>query len=106
LNGIKFRRQVPVGPYIVDFLCGSPHAESHRDNVRDVYLARQGWKVLRFWNNEVLRKREGVLETIVAHAAKPSSGPSRHLPPEGEGSAHLLPPGEDGRGRRPDEGVV
>jgi very-short-patch-repair endonuclease len=90
LNGIKFRRQVPVGPYIVDFLCvgakliveadGSQHAESHRDTVRDAYLASQGWRVLRFWNNEVLRNREGVLETIVAHAAKPSSG-------EGEGLA-------------------
>src|SRR5271154_1407066 len=63
LNGFKFRRQVPVGPYIVDFLCvgakliveadGSQHAESLRDKTRDAYLASQGWKVLRFWNNEV-----------------------------------------------------
>jgi 2-isopropylmalate synthase len=95
LNGIKFRRQVPVGPYIVDFLCvgakliveadGSQHAESLRDNVRDAYLANQDWKVLRFWNNEVLQNREGVLETIYAHA-KPSSGPSGDLLPEGEGA--------------------
>jgi 2-isopropylmalate synthase len=95
LNGIKFRRQVPVGPYIVDFVCvgakliveadGSQHAESLRDNVRDAYLANQDWKVLRFWNNEVLQNREGVLETIYAHA-KPSSGPSGHLLPEGEGA--------------------
>ena len=105
LNGIKFRRQVPLGPYIVDFLCvgakliveadGSQHAESVRDNVRDAYLANQGWKVLRFWNNEVLQNREGVLETIYAHA-KPSSGPSGHLLPEGEGvlngGAETLPP--------------
>jgi very-short-patch-repair endonuclease len=94
LSGFKFRRQVPLGPYIVDFLCvgakliveadGSQHAESVRDNIRDAYLANQGWKVLRFWNNEVLQNREGVLETIYAHA-KPSSGPSGHLLPEGEG---------------------
>src|ERR1700735_4382952 len=78
LSGFEFRRQVPVGPYIVDFLWvgakliveadGSQHAESPRDNFRDAYLANQGWKVLRFWNNEVLQNREGVLETIYAHA--------------------------------------
>jgi very-short-patch-repair endonuclease len=99
LNGIKFRRQVPVGPYIVDFLCvgakliveadGSQHAASPRDNARDAYLERQGWKVLRFWNNEILQHREKVLETILAHAnllnLEPSSGPSGHLLPEGEG---------------------
>ena len=78
LSGLKFRRQVPVGPYIVDFLCvgakliieadGLQHAETRRDNVRDAYRASQGWKVLRFWNNEVFLNREGVLETILAHA--------------------------------------
>jgi adenine-specific DNA-methyltransferase len=102
LNGFKFRRQVPLGPYIVDFLCvsarliveadGSQHAESRRDIIRDSYLASQGWKVLRFWNVEVLRNREGVLETILAHANGPSSGPSDHLLPEGEG-VRLSPTG-------------
>jgi very-short-patch-repair endonuclease len=102
LSGFKFRRQVPVGPYIVDFLCvgakliveadGSQHAESVRDNVRDAYLANQGWKVLRFWNNEVLQNREGVLETILAHARRPSSGPSGHLLPEGEGKSQTAAP--------------
>src|ERR1700677_613096 len=106
LNGVKFRRQVPLGPYIVDFLCvkakliveadGSQHAESLRDTIRDAYLASQGWKVLRFWNNEVAENREGVLETILAHA-RPSSGPSGHLLPEGEGAKrrhpNLSPPG-------------
>ncbi|HTZ67915.1 MAG TPA: DUF559 domain-containing protein [Roseiarcus sp.] len=114
LNGFKFRRQVPVGSCIVDFLCvgaqliieadGSRHAESHRDNVRDAYLASPGWKVLRFWNNEVLRNRESVVETIFAHASRPSSGPSGHLLPEGEGKAArqepLPPPGEGGRAKR------
>jgi very-short-patch-repair endonuclease len=95
LSGFKFRRQVPVGAYIVDFLCvgakliveadGSQHAESLPDTIRDAYLESQGWKVLRFWNNEVVQNREGVLETIYAHANRPSSGPSGHLLPEGEG---------------------
>src|ERR1700729_133787 len=94
LSGFKFRRQVPVGPYIIDFLCvgakliieadGSQHAESLRDNIRGGYLASQGWRVLRLWNNEVLHNREGVLETIFAHAG-PSSGPSRALLPKGDG---------------------
>jgi 2-isopropylmalate synthase len=96
LNGLKFRRQVPLGRYIVDFLCvearliveadGSQHAESPRDKARDAYLESHGWKVLGFWNNEVLQNREIVLETIYAYAAKPSSGPSGHLLPEGEGA--------------------
>jgi 2-isopropylmalate synthase len=112
LNGIKFRRQVPLGPYIVDFLCvgakliveadGSQHAESHRDMVRDTYLESHGWKVLRFWNNEELQNREGVLETILAHAKRPSSGPARHLPPEGEGKSSAPPsPKDEGLGRTP-----
>ena len=96
LSGFKFRRQVPVGPYIVDFLCvgakliveadGSQHAESLRDTIRDAYLESQGWKVLRFWNNEVLQKsRRGSGDNFRAHASRPSSGPSGHLLPEGEG---------------------
>jgi very-short-patch-repair endonuclease len=109
LNGIKFRRQVPLGPYIVDFLCvgakliveadGSQHAESPRDKARDAYLESQGWKVLRFWNNEVLQNREGVLETILAHA-RPSSCPSGHLLPEGEGALNVATEPPSPRGRR------
>jgi very-short-patch-repair endonuclease len=105
LSGFKFRRQVPVGPYIVDFLCvgakliveadGSQHAESRHDNIRDAYLAGQGWKVLRFWNNEVSQNREGVLETIYAHANRPSSGPSGHLLPKGEGVLNAASPKGD-----------
>jgi very-short-patch-repair endonuclease len=108
LSGFKFRRQVPVGPYIVDFLCvgakliveadGSQHAESPRDAVRDAYLESQGWKVLRFWNNEVLQNREGVLETILAYARRPSSGPSGHLLPEGEGALNAAFHPEDRTG--------
>ena len=100
LSGVKFRRQVPVGPYIVDFLCvaskliveadGSQHAESPRDEIRDAYLRREGWTVLRFWNHEVTRNRDGVLETILAQACS-----SREEGPHPAGFAgHLLPEGE------------
>jgi len=78
LSGLKFRRQVPIGPYIVDFLCararliieadGSQHEESARDERRDAYLARQGWVVLRFWNYDILRHRDSVIDTILARA--------------------------------------
>lgn len=74
LGGAKFRRQQPLGPYIVDFVClaarlvveadGGQHAGCASDAVRDAWLASQGFRVLRFWNNEVLRNAEGVLLTI------------------------------------------
>lgn len=75
-DGVKFRRQVPVGPYIADFasiehrlvieLDGGQHAESARDNRRDAFLAAEGWRVLRFWNSDVMKNRQGVLECIFA----------------------------------------
>ena len=75
--GVKFRRQVVIGRYIVDFACldarlvvevdGGQHAENHDDLERDKWLEGQGFKVLRFWNNEVLRNRKGVLQKIVEH---------------------------------------
>jgi very-short-patch-repair endonuclease len=70
LSGFKFRRQVPMGPYIVDFLCrevrlvvevdGGQHNEE-RDAERTAMLERAGLRVVRFWNNEVLENLEGVL---------------------------------------------
>jgi len=81
LQSLKFRRQTPVGPYIVDFLCiahrlvvevdGSQHAESPRDDTRDVWLMREGYRVIRFWNHEVLANKEGVLATIAAACGLP-----------------------------------
>ena len=74
LAGVKFRRQVPVGPYIADFasieegliieIDGSQHADSQRDAKRTAFLLSAGWRVLRFWNNEALTNRQGVLEVI------------------------------------------
>ena len=83
--GAKFRRQVPIGPYIVDFVCfehrliveidGGQHNEPRGrayDIQRTRWLESQGFRVLRFWNNEVLGNLEGVLTRIVQALNKPS----------------------------------
>ena len=75
LDGHRFRRQHPIGPYIIDFAClarkvlieldGSQHAERQADDKkRDAFLRTQGYRVLRFWNNEVFENCFGVLERI------------------------------------------
>ncbi|HMA48896.1 MAG TPA: DUF559 domain-containing protein [Magnetospirillaceae bacterium] len=90
LAGIKFRRQQPVGPYIVDFISfshhlivecdGGQHAESAGDKVRDAWFAEQGFRTLRFWNHEILSNRDGVIQVILAAARPPltlpQAGPS------------------------------
>jgi very-short-patch-repair endonuclease len=72
--GVKFRRQIEVGPYVVDFVCfekrliieidGGQHANSENDKIRDKWLRAEGFEVLRFWNHDVLGNRDGVLERI------------------------------------------
>lgn len=75
LLGHKFRRQFPIEPYIVDFVCielkliieldGGQHAEQMGyDQNRGLYLEQRGFKVIRFWNNEMLENTEGVLEAV------------------------------------------
>ena len=77
LKNIKFRRQQPIGPYIADFvsfdekliieLDGSQHAQSRQvaaDERRTRYLEGRGYRVLRFWNVELIENFEGVVETI------------------------------------------
>jgi very-short-patch-repair endonuclease len=76
INGYKFVRQEPVGPYIVDFICrerrlivevdGGQHATDPQDAVRDKWLRDHRYQVLRFWNNEVLGNIDGVLESIAS----------------------------------------
>ncbi|MDD2915662.1 MAG: endonuclease domain-containing protein [Gallionella sp.] len=74
--GRKFKRQKPMGRYVVDFVCleekliieldGGQHSESvEYDQVRDSWLRSEGYTVLRFWNNELLNEMEGVLERIM-----------------------------------------
>jgi very-short-patch-repair endonuclease len=76
LNGHKFSRQIPIGPYVADFVCrernliveldGSQHAVSEHDLTRTRWLNDNGYSVLRFWNHEVFEERRSVLETILA----------------------------------------
>ncbi len=76
LRGWKFRRQHPVGPFIVDFICaeknfiievdGGQHTVNvAQDNQRALFLQEQGYQILRFWNNEVLQETEAVLTRIL-----------------------------------------
>jgi very-short-patch-repair endonuclease len=76
LDGIKFRRQVPFGPYILDFVCferglvvevdGGQHAESESDVKRDAYLRAEGFSTVRYWNTDVLKNPDGVLTDLMA----------------------------------------
>lgn len=76
-NNLKFRRQVPIGNYIVDFICkeekliieldGSGHLENEQelhDCIRDKYFGNLGYKIIRIYNNEIENNIEGVLEYI------------------------------------------
>jgi very-short-patch-repair endonuclease len=92
-SGCKFRRQVPIDFYIADFVCfaarlvievdGGQHAGSTSDERRDAYLNRQGFRVLRIWNNDLFENEEGVAELILsALRSPPLPNPS---PARGEG---------------------
>ena len=73
----KFKRQVPISDCIVDFVCfeqkmiveidGGQHLESSEDELRDAKLTKMGFKVLRFWNNDVMQNLDGILMTILQH---------------------------------------
>ena len=75
LAGYRFRRQHPIGDYVVDFACtkhhlivetdGGQHSENPEDERRTAFLKAEGWRVIRFWNNDVLANTEGVIETIL-----------------------------------------
>jgi very-short-patch-repair endonuclease len=80
--GVKFRRQGLIGKYIVDFVCyerkliieadGGQHNESQSDKTRDKWLESQGFKVLRFWNNDIFENLDGVGQEIIKALASPS----------------------------------
>jgi very-short-patch-repair endonuclease len=81
LARFKFRRQVPFQNYILDFVCferrivieidGSQHASSERDVARDIALSVEGFRTVRYWNNDVLQRPRAVLEDILAKLAEP-----------------------------------
>ncbi len=100
LNGFRFRRQHPIGNYIVDFVClkshlvieldGSQHIEqASKDLIRDKWLTEQGYKVLRFYNNEFLEQIAETLEKIALECSKraPPSGLRPPSPLKVEGSS-------------------
>ena len=96
VQGLKFRRQATIGPYVADFICVEAklvveadlgqHDEVH-DAARTAFLESRGLRVLRFWNTDILTNPDGVLEAIAIASTrqeeeKPSPNP---LPPAGEG---------------------
>ena len=82
LEEFKFRRQHPIGKYIVDFINlerkiiievdGGQHSENKKDKLRDKWLEEKGYEVLRFWDNEVFTNIEGVIESIRKKLYPPS----------------------------------
>lgn len=96
LAGYKFKRQFPIGPFIADFACvelkliieadGGQHAERQAyDANRSRWLQSKGWRVLRFWNNEIQDNIEGVTETLLEAVRFLENNPSPYpLPASGE----------------------
>ena len=104
LDGRRFRRQHPVPPFVLDFACmdamlaieadGGQHNGSAHDSYRDHVLRGLGWRLLRFWNTDILSNPEGVAETIrAALASVPASGSHPNPPPSstGEGTNEASP---------------
>ena len=103
LEGLQFRRQHPIGPYVVDFVCiekklvieldGGQHVDQEEaDARRSRYLEQRGYRVLRFWDDEVLTQGQSVLAVIweslaMGHKQATPSSPS---PPQGGGEG--IPP--------------
>jgi very-short-patch-repair endonuclease len=99
LSGYRFRRQATLGPFIADFFCpkaklvveldGSPHADDERqfrDQERTKWLEAHGCRVIRFWNADVFKRPDDVVDVIyrAASSGPPSVAPvARHLPPQG-----------------------
>ena len=106
LENWRFRRQVPIGPYVVDFVCtdarlvvevdGSQHLDFAPDITRDARLDAEGYRVLRFWNHDVVDRTESVLTQILE-----ALNSTRPLPPSGHLSLQAGE-GKSGRAHVPD----
>ncbi|ROH86716.1 DUF559 domain-containing protein [Stagnimonas aquatica] len=109
LQGHKFKRQVPLGRYVLDFVCfgsklvveldGSQHLDSLKDEQRDAWLRHEGFRVLRFWNHQVVNQGGAVLEEILCQLEGPLSPTQTAIGPcmadgvrRGEAVLRLLPP--------------
>jgi very-short-patch-repair endonuclease len=91
LARFKFRRQAPFQNLILDFVCfkerliveidGSQHADPERDTARETILVAEGFRIARYWNNDVLQQPTAVLEDILAKLAEPLEPLTRRLTP-------------------------
>src|SRR5215510_3537016 len=101
LNGMKFRRQHGIGPYIVDFYCpeqsfvieidGDSHADAEqidKDQRRDRYLQSIGLRVVRYRNNDIIKNLDGVLEDLQTRASSGSTSPRPALSRRGKETAN------------------
>jgi len=120
LDGSHFRRQVPIGPYVADFACmavrllieidGSQHAEDREkvhDAARTRWLEKEGYRVLRFWNNDITKNIDGVMEAVYAALHGSLSGepvPLKHKRRGRRGASHLPTPARDARRPSPCRG--
>lgn|SRR5579864_330761 len=120
LDGSHFRRQVPIGPYIADFACmaarllieidGAQHAEDRKkvhDGARTRWLEKEGYRVLRFWNNDITKNIDDVMEAVYAAlhgslSAEPA--PLKHQRRGRRGSSHLPTPARSARRPSPCRG--
>ena len=97
-EGAKFRREQPIGSFIADFVCqehrliieadGSQHSDSRSDERRTAFLESKGYRVLRFWNNDILNNLDGVAQVIAAAISTPHPARAAHespAPTRGEG---------------------
>ena len=106
LEEIKFKRQAAIGRYIVDFVCferslvievdGGQHDGKSSDIERDRWFADQGFRVMRFWNNEVLNNTDAVIDRILEAAGDPAY-PSPGTPPRGAPPSPTRGEGKDNR---------
>lgn len=101
VQGAKFVRQYPIGPYVADFVCrermlvveadGGQHSESAADETRTAFLNARGYDVLRFWNNEILENTDGCWQALTAVLLGNPSPDWRFAPatlsPEGRGGS-------------------
>jgi len=108
LSGAKFRRQAPIGRFIVDFVCFEKHivieldggqhaANATTDARRTAWLESQGFRVLRFWNNDVIENIEGVYLRIVEEVERSASLASTPHPPIASRRAPPSPTRGEGR---------
>jgi len=93
-DGNKFRRQQPIGKYIVDFVCfekklivevdgGQYNEQVIYDSERNEWLKKQGFRILRFWNNQILKEIDGVEGSIMEALSSYSYTPHLNPPPQG-----------------------